>query len=299
MPLSVFGCKHFGSRDPAALTNPVKRKDQHGFDDFLYPPVPPICKEPDCGSPSDHKAGFCYLHPRFGYCDADVSRSIIPHNEFAENPKDKNVYFYEALAEGQLFYGEIAFSSQSHCELMDRLLRANPHARMGKAKYRGHGNVLFHTPIQRDQSLLNDWKLKGWRGPGPCFSIYLFSDAILVDESLNYRTGLDEKDLARWLKLPNTEGFRVHIRLGQQSHLKSFFKTGTTMGFNQHRGMPLPMEVVVTRGSVFTATYEGDIDIRGALESLEREGIGLRRNEGYGRILIDHAIHGQPREVSS
>ena len=62
-----------------------------------------------------------------------------------------------------------------------------------------------------------------------------------------------------------------------------------------HSGAHLPKEddIAITKGSTFLFRYNGDNleKLIKGLKTLEKEGIGLRRNEGFGRIVICDPYH--------
>jgi hypothetical protein len=59
--------------------------------------------------------------------------------------------------------------------------------------------------------------------------------------------------------------------------------------------LPRQDEWAIARGSVFAYLFEGSSDGRAALhdrlDQLERQGIGLRRNEGFGDVIVSDAFH--------
>ena len=42
---------------------------------------------------------------------------------------------------------------------------------------------------------------------------------------------------------------------------------------------------------MFTVLYKGDDDISGKLEALLEKGLGVRRNEGFGQVIINLKGH--------
>lgn len=67
---------------------------------------------------------------------------------------------------------------------------------------------------------------------------------------------------------------------------KSYINTGKLSGYNIINNIRKVDELIITRGSVLTYEVK-DIDkILSKLEEIEIHGLGLRRNEGFGRIKI-------------
>ncbi len=286
MPLSVFGCKHYGKNSP--------NEKQHGFSDYLCREVPDRCLVPGCGSPLEHKRGYAYEHRDIGYCNVDVEKRIISHNKVSDEPDDKRLFSFETLAEGQRFYGEIAFSNEERRDTVFNLLAENRHLKFGKARNRGYGLVAFSSPHKKSVSLRKELGGDIQISKKGIFLIYFFSDAILSDRTLNYCSCLNEEQLAFWMELESAQGLKVYCE--PRNGYKSFWKNELFSGFNQKRGMPLPSETAISRGSVFTVSYSGDEDITAKLQTLEDAGLGLRRNEGFGQVVIGLRIHSMNKE---
>lgn len=65
------------------------------------------------------------------------------------------------------------------------------------------------------------------------------------------------------------------------------------LGWNAAWGLPKEKELAIEKGSVFFFKFEGD-DVERLLRSLkdiERKGIGLRKEEGFGRAYICDSFH--------
>jgi CRISPR-associated protein Csx10 len=66
-------------------------------------------------------------------------------------------------------------------------------------------------------------------------------------------------------------------------------------GWNAAHGLPRQDEWAVTRGSVYAYLYEGDASGQAALQErlrdLEARGLGARRNEGFGRVVVCDDFH--------
>jgi CRISPR-associated protein Csx10 len=274
MPMSVFGCKYYGVNEPGKSFN-----QRHGFQDYLYHLPDEACSS--CKSPLEHKSGYiCYADG--DYYNFSPGKEIISHNQVGEDEEEKSLFSFEALPRNQQFYGEIAFRKPDHRNLLQAILKENPRGRLGKARNRGYGQVSIFDPNEKGQSFRSEWSKNLDTN---AFSIYFFSNTILVDRGLRYLSGLDVETLAYWLGLKDLECIE------EDPAGSSFYRSAPVLGFNQHRKMPLPFELAISRGSVFAFSYKGKGDIASKLEILQREGIGLRRNEGFGQVVINHKIH--------
>lgn len=134
------------------------------------------------------------------------------------------------------------------------------------------------------------------------FSLSLPTGAILVDRLLRYT--LDPADMIPWLSpMPP-----VDAAFPTQDHPTRQLETGGTMrwvtamtrherlrGWNAAHGLPRQDEWVVARGAVYVYRFQGTAKERQALvqqlAALSEGGVGLRRNEGFGRVIVSDAFH--------
>jgi len=280
MPMSVLGCKYYGFRNRGGRFHQM-----HGFKDYLLNPVDAVCSAEGCGAPMEHKTGYCYYDSREGeFFDYSVRKDIFSHNRVDEKDKDKSLFSFEAIQAGEQFYGEIAFREESNRNTIKYLLQGT--GKLGKARNRGYGLVEIHDVIEREESFKKEWAGNSINGT---FSIFIFSNTILVDRGLRYVTFPDKETLAFRLGLTKPEDIEIINSTSDTPF--SFFKSCPVLGFNQTRRMPLPLEQAILRGSVFSVKYNGGEGIAGRLQDLQEEGMGLRRNEGLGQVIINHKIH--------
>lgn len=70
-----------------------------------------------------------------------------------------------------------------------------------------------------------------------------------------------------------------------QANYRAFTELELVGGFNRYWGLPLPQAWALAAGSVFCFAT-ADVNM-GKLQKLARDGVGERRNEGYGRIALN------------
>jgi CRISPR-associated Csx10 family RAMP protein len=133
------------------------------------------------------------------------------------------------------------------------------------------------------------------------FSLTFRTGAVLVDDLL--RSTLDPADIARWLPpLPEVDEpgpWRsrptVDVDGGQVRCLAAVTGHERVRGWNAAHGLPRQDEWAVARGAVYAYLFEGDADARDRfqkrLNRLEHDGVGLRRNEGFGSVVISDEFH--------
>ncbi|HZR42120.1 MAG TPA: RAMP superfamily CRISPR-associated protein [Ktedonobacteraceae bacterium] len=117
------------------------------------------------------------------------------------------------------------------------------------------------------------------------FALTLHSPAILRDAALRYRCLINEGVLTELLHLP--KDYTNHFTLVYQSA-----SSKRITGWNDLWGTPRTNEIAIDAGSVFLfGSTLSKKDLEEALFGLEREGIGQRRAEGFGRVCVSDPFH--------
>ncbi len=109
---------------------------------------------------------------------------------------------------------------------------------------------------------------------GLFFSIKLESDAILTDRFLR----------------PASE---LPILFENLEYVMKVTQARTVRGWNAKWGIPKPDDLAVAMGSVYLYKYAGeDADkLNNFLQELQLRGVGVRRDEGFGKIAICESLH--------
>ncbi len=175
--------------------------------------------------------------------------------------------------------------------------------RIGTGRTRGLGKVHLTTSLFEDESdrfalfkeRLNKFDralrkraelVKGFKPQLKpfYFVLTLHSPAILCDELLRYRSTIDEDMLANMTKLDEKENpFQF---LYQSASIRRI------TGLNELWGTPRANDIAIDSGSVFLFESEKSLeDLANKLYTLEEEGIGKRRAEGFGRVYISDPFH--------
>lgn len=120
---------------------------------------------------------------------------------------------------------------------------------------------------------------------GKAFTVTLVSDAIVVDKWLRYRGGLHAEDLWDDPALG---------ALVEPYPARAVTATGLARSWHGLAGLPRPDDRTVAKGSAFLFSFMPGVTDEArlkALERLEAEGIGCRRHEGFGRVVVCLAWH--------
>jgi len=208
----------------------------------------------------------------------------------------------KAAAEGQLFAREY-LQDGSHflmqvagnmSGILESLINEVGFIRCGERKSGGWGKLVIenipdayiHSPegsMGTVEVRLNRFNQNG-QGPELLFSLTLWSDAIVVDKWLRPVSTLSP-DILAWQ-------FRLN---GLKSEYSGFARVRQVHGWNVVHQLPKPVDWAIERGSCFLYRAEVDRNDRSELikrlEELEKSGIGLRRNEGFGRVVVCDPFH--------
>ncbi|MCI0398162.1 MAG: RAMP superfamily CRISPR-associated protein [Chloroflexi bacterium] len=204
---------------------------------------------------------------------------------------EDNFYTYHALEAGQWLVGELTceaadwpqvqaltgLAENQRCEL-----------RLGKATQRGYGLVHFVLEPMKDSDP-SPWVLQpmakrvlapagteAWQA----VSLLFLTDAILIDAWGRFYQTLDAEALASLLQVN-----REHIR-----QVQPFVSMRQVDSFNSHRRLPRWREQAIQAGSVvgFELLADSAGQTTKRLQQVELDGLGLRRQEGFGRVAFNH-----------
>ena len=134
------------------------------------------------------------------------------------------------------------------------------------------------------------------------FSLSFPTGAVLVDRFLRYT--IDPADMISWLPamLSVDEAFPMTTRSthqlstgGRLRWVTAVTKHERLRGWNAAHGLPRQDEWMVARGAVCVYCFKGTPEERNALiqqlKTLSEEGVGVRRNEGFGTVLVCDDFH--------
>jgi CRISPR-associated protein Csx10 len=180
------------------------------------------------------------------------------------------VYRYIALPAGLVLEGAVLAEDDKDKAKIKELFVEKGTILLGKARTAGYGTA----KIEIKDLMLNeinenlDEKLSG-------FTLTLLSPAVVRDE-----TGQPTLDIS--IALSARLGIEVKVEDNESSR-----RGDIVGGFNRTWGLPLPQVTAIAAGSVFkvTASVEGD-----KLIKLQETGIGERRAEGFGRVMVNQDL---------
>ena len=136
------------------------------------------------------------------------------------------------------------------------------------------------------------------------FSLSFPTGAVFVDKFLRY--SLDPASMIPWLSpmVSVDDAFPIENRPtlqpsfgGNVRWISAVTRHEHLHGWNAAHGLPRQDEWGVTRGSVYVYCFEGTAKEREVLiqelMTLSKNGVGLRRNEGFGTVTVSDDFHHQ------
>lgn len=190
-----------------------------------------------------------------------------------------NIFRYEAIKKGQKFQGIIVVDDETaDLEELRGMLEGQIFY-FGGSKGSGYGrclveNVKVHNinvEAEQFEDFIND-------GISDEFYLLALSDIIWRNSNGEVVNYIDEEYLEKKLGIKNVklEGSSVAPQV--------------ISGYNAKWGCRLPQILGIKAGSVFKYSFEGTID-RSKLMEFINKGLGDRKEDGYGRIVIVEALY--------
>ncbi len=213
-----------------------------------------------------------------------------------------DLYGYVALEPGQYFVGEITCTDANVWKALETMAGLQPgevnELKLGKAQQRGYGKVsAVFRPRAKPLWHLQD--LSQRLTSTQSVTMLLLSDAIVSDPWGRFWRGFDPAWLKRELRLPPEA--EVSIDRNEDGEALAFSAVRTVDAFNAKLALPRTRDIAIVAGSSVCLTFTGITlsDLLRVLEEVEAQGIGLRRDEGFGRVAFNHPVYQQLQSVDS
>lgn len=202
-----------------------------------------------------------------------------------------NLFAYEAPQSGSYYTGEITLNTgnwQTFAGLLGVNLETPFDLYIGKGRRRGYGHCrVWIEPLEDDVpptalSLPISGRVS-IRSDKTSIILTLMSDMILVDTWGRFVQAFEQKWLADALRLNEQE-----IRIEQQ-----VVRTRLIQGFDMRAGLPQWRDIALVAGSSVKLSFPRGLTaaVVDELHKLELDGYGLRRAEGFGRVIVNHPAH--------
>ncbi|MDQ1326774.1 MAG: hypothetical protein QG641_54 [Candidatus Poribacteria bacterium] len=215
-----------------------------------------------------------------------------------EVSQDQMLYSVESIAREQNFIGLVTVSNESLSDDVEKYLKKADRIRLGGGTSRGFGQILtqiddynikdsaediesritnFNNKISEMTHLYAGGSLNL---NGGYFAIDLISDAIILDNFLKSSSEVTGDYLKEML------GVRCDIKL-----VKRFSQMDERSGWSFAWKLPKGKEQAIQKGSVFLFQCDSIDSLYEPFSRLQASGIGQKREEGYGRIMICNPFH--------
>lgn len=219
---------------------------------------------------------YCYLDQNCVHYYNVETGSDLKIKINLENGEKQNVFRNEYIEPGYQFTGYIAITVDEDTkeDLVTDIQSVFGHEIiLGNARSSGFGKckiisceIIDSLPYQSFMADTDQVK--------NCYMLLLSNTALR--NSKGEICGFDEDMLA-------TLGEKMQVENLQIKYCAT--STVTVRGYNRTWGVKIPSMVAYEQGSVFHLTYNGTLTFE-KMKKLMDEGIGIRRNEGFGRILF-------------
>ncbi|MBP8952481.1 MAG: hypothetical protein KBI47_08855, partial [Armatimonadetes bacterium] len=276
MPLSTFYCKH----------HPPGSEREHGaLVDALRGEPPEACAE--CGAPMERASGW---RRRSGYWFGASCRERTSTALKDGTADEGRLFTREGIAQETVLSGEIVTT----LELWDEFV-AGTGMRLGEDIDIVLGSscpAIMRVEMMEDSPQAVGVQPPQGNGAGGEVTVTFLSDVLIDDELGEPVTVLDDKGLLGALGLNGIQGVSVAAR---------FQATTRVSGWNAAWGLPMGQRPGIAAGSCFLLSILTD-DLEGPmrlLQAAEKKGIGVRCNEGFGRIRVNDPFHNTAQGVST
>lgn len=211
---------------------------------------------------------FCYIENDCIYYYGVKTDSDLKIKINLKNGEKQNVFRNEYIASGYTFVGYIAIDDN----IVESLIKDTfgKEIIIGNARSSGLGKCKVVKCELTDQTPYAEYSSKG-SITNECYMM-LLSNTTMRNEYGEY-CGIDKDILGEYLGVKLND-----IKLCSTS-------TVDIMGFNRTWNSKIPAVTMYEMGSVFHLTFDGTIT-EDKLNSIQNVGIGIRKNEGFGRVLI-------------
>ncbi|ODS36721.1 MAG: hypothetical protein A7315_04640 [Candidatus Altiarchaeales archaeon WOR_SM1_79] len=196
--------------------------------------------------------------------------------------KEEMLFSYMCIDSGQYFVGDMEINDWINFAKMVGMKDNKLELQIGKSSTRGYGSIKIR--LQDPQDIFIGRTLEE-RVTDSTITMTFLTDTILADKWGRFISKIDEGYLKELL------GVDVKI-------LSQYVKSKNVDGFNAHLGLPKWRDCAIVAGSSVGFEVKSDMEIS-KMKELERDGVGLRQEEGFGRVAFNHPIYDKNKNVNT
>ncbi|MDR0501162.1 MAG: hypothetical protein LBG97_08005 [Coriobacteriales bacterium] len=183
--------------------------------------------------------------------------------------QESTIFYTEAIDANHSFHGYIQFE-ESLSDVIKSVCKTFRYPSFGAAQNSGYGGCEISFSEITNEAPNN----VEHANPNDELFIYCASDVISYNADGKCMAKIDAQLLEDRLGISGVK------------HCKSVLTQKTVSGYNKKMRASYPCETAIAAGSVFKYEYSGTLDSKRVLE-LEVMGVGKRRSEGFGKIIIN------------
>lgn len=223
---------------------------------------------------------FCLLNGEdLSLCSPPLTRLTVhvqrDRKKGRATAKSGEVFQYEALSAGQWFGGVVLVDTVEDAATVSALFDGP--VWLGRSRSAGYGKVLIEVEATDPG---DTWREIEGVVPSltenAAVTMTLLSDTILRDEDGMHARTLTTAILERYLG----------VKIADLDATRSFSALTVSGGFNRTAQTPLAQSYSLAAGSTVSFTLAQPLD-KAEIIRLEARGIGERRTEGFGRIVLN------------
>jgi len=294
----------FDALIPWALFSLSNQEAIHVFDSIER------CSDSDCKKQTKPFSGF-YRRNSNAVCASKAETRMVTRAGISRQRgavMQKILYHREILCENQKFWGILDFQDDTLWDDFESFVEDafhNESVYLGNNKTRGMGKVgksqffqitepldtleKMKQRVEKVSALLKE-TAENYHVPVPhtfYIPITLQSDVILRDRLMRYHSSVEADYLEKeW----NLKGMELIYRCTSSRRV---------MGWNAFAGLPKADDMAIAMGSVFLFGFTGNADdtFWQRLFDIQVKGIGERRQEGFGNIVIAEPFHTEVKPI--
>ena len=286
-PLDFLTCKLYPG---------FENNDRHGVKGFAIDKDEPKkcneCINRGLDTPLEPLNKFIPMHPKPQVVDiAKREEMHITIDPKTGRTRTGDLFSYTVIESERYFMGTIEIENWDDfvnlCGIDDSQDAVSFDLRIGKASSRGYGLTKIWLN-EADTQITFLGKPIGERiNLAQPITMTILTDTILVDRWGRFCSTLNKEILEQIL------GIEVEV-------INTYVKTKNIDGFNAYLGLPKWRDCAIVAGSSIGFKIKETADNNWIIErfkKLEECGIGLRRNEGFGRVAFNHPIYDKNKDV--
>lgn len=189
---------------------------------------------------------------------------------------NENLFRYDAIDKNQEFYTVIQCEDKLADEVKSIIDKEVVY--IGGSKSSGYGMCELNIQGVYDIDEIKEKLNIGVDRSQKTLTIYFASNAILRDDFGNIISTIPQEYIEKTLGLSNVK------------QIKSTILTTDVKGYNAMWKSSVPSVTAIKSGSIISYSYDGELDYS-KVRDFEMNGIGSKKQEGYGRIYINPSFY--------